>query len=198
MSALEPRPTAAYVGHTCGICQTDIATDEQVGTCPACEAPFHAECWAENGGCAQYGCLHMPSSGPREPPALGHAYWGQEEKACTECGQQIKVAALRCRHCGAVFASDQPMTAAEVETQEQVEARRAAVGTTALWLFIAGLVPCTAPLALVVGGVWFLRNRAAIRRLPSQRRVMAWLGLGVAAAATLLFVVVGLFFGAET
>ncbi|AGC46688.1 hypothetical protein MYSTI_05409 [Myxococcus stipitatus DSM 14675] len=195
MAELQPHAADAFAGNTCGICQTGIEVGEEVGTCPACQAPFHAECWAENGGCAQYGCAHMPGTSTAEAPTAAHTYWGQEEKTCFDCGQQIKVAALRCRFCGAVFSSNQPLSSSEVVTQEQVSARRAAAGRVAVGLFVAGLMPCTAPLALLAGGVWCLNNRETIRKLPSQRRVMAWVGLGAAASSTVLMLLAALFLG---
>ncbi|MCP3136268.1 RING finger protein [Pyxidicoccus xibeiensis] len=195
MSELQPQSASGFAGAPCGICQTGIEVEESVGTCPACQSPFHAECWAENGGCAQYGCVHMPSATPAETGVSARTYWGREEKACTGCGEQIKVAALRCRFCGEVFATEQPMTAVEADSQSQSAERRAAAGTAALWLFIAGLVPCTAPLTLVVGGIWYSSNRAVVRQLPSQRRVLALLGLGASAVTTSLLLLAALFLG---
>jgi hypothetical protein len=193
---LQPQSAEGFAGVLCGICQTGIQADESVGTCPACQSPFHAECWAENGGCAQYGCAHMPSATPAEAsPVAARTYWGQEEKECPSCGLNIKVAALRCRHCGATFSSDQPMTAGEAETQAQAGEKRAAAGTAALWLFVTGLVPCTAPLALAVGGLWYLGNRDTVRRMTSQRRVMALLGLGASAVTTSVLLLAALFLG---
>jgi hypothetical protein len=192
---LQPQPAASFAGVLCGICQTGIQAEESVGTCPACQSPFHAECWAENGGCAQYGCAHMPSATPAETGVAARTYWGQEEKECPGCGQHIKVAALRCRHCGAVFSSDQPMTAGEAESQAQAGEQRAAASTAALWLFVAGLVPCTAPLTFAVGGLWYLGNRDMVRRMPSQRRVMALVGLGASAVTTSVLLLAALFLG---
>ncbi|HEX8525122.1 MAG TPA: FHA domain-containing protein [Tepidisphaeraceae bacterium] len=53
----------------CAICQSRIDTGEQMTTCSECHLTFHEECWAENKGCAAYGCgnvnvLASPESVP--------------------------------------------------------------------------------------------------------------------------------------
>jgi predicted amidophosphoribosyltransferase len=144
-------------GRLCAVCQTAIALGEAVGRCPRCEAPYHRECWSENGGCAAYGCELAPQTVKAEEGAAPQTYWGQEEKDCPRCAQRIKVAALRCRHCGAVFD------------------------------FAAGIVPCTAPFAFAFGGVWYLLRRRQIARLASTYRILALLGVVAAGAVTLVF-----------
>jgi len=44
----------------CAICQSAIGEGDVRTACPGCGAPYHAECWAENGGCAVYGCECVP------------------------------------------------------------------------------------------------------------------------------------------
>ncbi|MGC3996282.1 MAG: RING finger protein [Anaeromyxobacter sp.] len=135
------------VGATCAICQTAIAQLDEVGRCPECQAPYHGECWSENGGCAAYGCALTPET-LKEQPATAASYWGQEEKTCPMCRQRIKVAAIRCRHCGLTFTSAAPDAAPVVGRPAAPEGRAAALA-----LFAAGVFPVTAPLALVVGGI---------------------------------------------
>lgn len=55
-------------GKVCSICQDSIQFGEAVQICGECDLPFHAECWAENGGCGTYGCSASPDdmSGPSE------------------------------------------------------------------------------------------------------------------------------------
>lgn len=53
------------VGKTCPYCRFPLKVGAPTTVCPACEAVHHAECWADNGGCAMVGC----SGGPRETPA---------------------------------------------------------------------------------------------------------------------------------
>lgn len=199
MGALQSSEAGAELeGRVCGVCQTGIVQGEQVGPCPSCASPFHVECWEENGGCAQYGCAHMPAAVKEQAPVVAQSYWGQEEKQCPHCGQQIRAAALRCRHCSAVFASGAPVTAAQLDVQAQHGERLARASTAALWLFVGGLLPLTAPLALLAGGLWMALSRRTIRRLPSSRRVMALLGLAAAGVSTLLLLLAALFLGGPT
>ena len=168
-------------GHACAICQTAIAAGETVGRCPSCEAPFHGECWEENGGCASYGCPHVPSVPRTEPgPGEGSSFWGQEDKACPRCGQRIRLAALRCRHCGQVFDTRAPAApgAAPGATRPS--------GAVAVVLLVLGLVPFTAPLVLVAGGLGLWLARRRVRRWPATRRAMAVVGVAAAAVVSVL------------
>lgn len=40
----------------CSFCQTPIKNETETFLCPACNSPYHVECWIENKGCAVYGC----------------------------------------------------------------------------------------------------------------------------------------------
>jgi hypothetical protein len=53
----------------CGICQSSIYPNETTHPCPKCGLVFHAECWADNFGCAAYGCEQVNALAPREDPA---------------------------------------------------------------------------------------------------------------------------------
>jgi hypothetical protein len=166
-------------GHACAICQTAIGAGEWVGRCPSCDAPYHGECWEENGGCASYGCPHVPSAPKGDGPAEGSSWWGQEDKLCPRCGRHIRLAALRCRHCGCTFESRAPVPSLTRPAAKPT-------GAAGVLLFIAGLIPFTAPLVLVIGGPALWLGRRAIRRWPPTRRAMAIVGVVAAAVVTLL------------
>lgn len=172
-------------GLFCGVCQTPIVAGEWVGRCPACKAPFHAECWSENEGCATYGCGLMPEKPDTEGPRAPQSYWGQEEKSCPRCGARLRVAALRCRHCGTVFDTRTPVSAEEFRADEITKPTLQKAKRTAVALFLAGVLPFSAPFALLVGSIWFFGNRATIARLPSTQRVLSILGLVAALFSTL-------------
>lgn len=171
-------------GHACAICQTAIAAGEPVGRCPGCDAPFHAECWEENGGCASYGCPHAPSEPKADGPGEGSSYWGQEDKECPGCHQRIRLAALRCRHCGKTFESRAPAAPGP-----GAPARRPS-GGVAVWILVLGLVPFTAPLVLAAGGLGLWLGRGRVRRWPPLRRAMAVVGVVAAAVVSLLVALV--------
>jgi hypothetical protein len=122
------------------------------------------------------------------------SFWGRTDKECPQCRQVIQAAALRCRFCGTVFGSNRPLQAEEFHAGRQLAegARRARAGI--IWLLIASIVPCTAPLALIVGGIWFMHNRAAIARLPAMQSAMAHIGVGLAGVQTVGLVVVGVLY----
>jgi hypothetical protein len=164
-------------GKRCGVCQTAIVALEPVGRCPRCEASHHGECWNENGGCSSYGC-ELAQQSAKEPAALPQSYWGQEEKQCPRCAKSIKVAALRCRFCGAVFEDRAPEGA-------QAKGARSKMP---LAILIAGLIPPTAPLALLGGGLWALAS-AKEARLKGFEQVMLRLGLIAAGITTLVLTV---------
>lgn len=174
--------TGPDLGSLCGICQTAFQSGERLGPCPGCGAPFHGECWDENGGCAVYGCALTPAAtaGPVAPSSV----WGQEERDCPSCGARIKMAARRCLHCG------QPLSVS-AEPESPAPPRSVPGLGRAILLFGAGLFPPTAPLALLVGGAWLAIRRRDLRRWPASVRILVIAGL-VAAAAVTLVALVGL------
>src|SRR5881394_3850802 len=97
----------------CAICQTPVKAGDAAASCPDCAAPYHAECWEENGGCGVYGCTQVPKTEHRDRLEIPVSYWGQEHKNCPVCQTQILAAAVRCRVCGTNFASARPQDANE-------------------------------------------------------------------------------------
>ena len=92
----------------CAICQSPLGNESELVSCPECQAPYHAECWQENGGCAVYGCSQVPPTEHRQNIEIPVSYWGREKKPCPVCGTEILAAALRCRNCGTTFESALP------------------------------------------------------------------------------------------
>jgi len=189
-SAVPPvaRPPAAG-GPRCVFCQSPIEEGEPTTTCPDCGALFHEECWQHNNGCGVYGCTQAPPTEGLESLEIPPSYWGREEKHCPSCGQTILAAAVRCRHCGAVFASATPQGAGTYSDQQRIRAKMPGVRTASIWLLVFSLIPCTAPLAAIVGPIWYLSNRDTIRKLPALNAALCKIAVAVALAQTgLLFV----------
>jgi len=44
------------VKNICTFCQMPIKNDSEATFCNSCSSPYHNDCWAENKGCAVYGC----------------------------------------------------------------------------------------------------------------------------------------------
>src|SRR5436853_6536385 len=113
----------AAVVEMCAICKSGIEADDALVTCRACKAPYHADCWEENRGCAIYGCEQAPPTEALRSVEIPLSYWGQEKNACPACGAAIMAVAVRCRQCGAEFSSMRPETAAEFRKSVKVEHR---------------------------------------------------------------------------
>ena len=107
----------------CPFCLWVIAPGEQSVTCEHCSTTYHAECWAENSGCATFGCAawsQMPQSAA--PPtnvaqptnAFRSNEWGSATQSlgaqrvdimvrqfCDQCGNGVTPADRFCGICGA-------------------------------------------------------------------------------------------------
>lgn len=64
-----------YVGKICPFCKTEIAADDEVMICPACNTPHHKSCRDENKVCTAFGCsvtIDDPKADDEEDPELTH------------------------------------------------------------------------------------------------------------------------------
>ncbi len=175
---------ASQVGKLCSICQCSIVADEPLVLCAGCQSPFHDPCWAENGGCATYGCECMPETVSNSDPDAPASFWGQEHKQCPRCNRQIRVAARRCRHCGEQFDSQTPQSRKEYRASKRLALEVGTASTAAWAIFVAGMIPFLAPPTLLIGGAWVLTNRRLIQRLPPTQRVLCFVGLLAAGLTT--------------
>jgi Prokaryotic RING finger family 1 len=168
----------------CAICQSPLSEADLKTACPACHAPYHSDCWAENGGCAVYGCTEVPITEGRKAVEMPVAYWGQEKKPCPLCNREILAAAVRCVHCGSVFKTARPLDSTEFSKSVSQEVLRPRLQRKILWLFIASLLPFTAPVAIIIFFFWQQSRRDDINTLPSLYPAMIKIALLVGAIET--------------
>ncbi len=66
------RPADAVVAEaaTCGVCLTVVEDQDTRHVCGGCGAIYHADCWAENLGCAAYGCKQVNVLSPDFVPVV--------------------------------------------------------------------------------------------------------------------------------
>jgi hypothetical protein len=191
-AAAEAQSTAA--GAVCAICLSAITAGDEKASCPSCSAEYHADCWKENGGCAVYGCSQAPVVESRRAIEIPMSYWGQENKNCPKCGKEILAAAVRCRHCGTTFQSARPQEAEEFRQRADLAARLPTAKSTIVWLFVASVLPCLAPIGAVGGLIWYPSHREEVRALPTLYGALCKIGLGVAVGQTIIMVLMTLLF----
>jgi hypothetical protein len=178
----------------CAICLSPVGAADEQTVCPACQAVYHAECWKENGGCAVYGCAQVPVVEKRQAIEIPVSYWGQENKKCPNCGNEILAAAVRCRYCGTVFESARPQEAVEFQQRSELTQRLPASRHTVVALFVFSLLPCLAPIGAVWGIIWYSTHREDLRALPSLYGAATKIGLGIAIGQTIALVVITAWF----
>jgi len=176
----DPGPPQAL----CAICQSPIVSGEETSSCPECAAVFHGECWEENGGCAVYGCSRVPETQPLEGVEIPASHWGQDDKPCPACRATILAAAVRCRHCGAEFSTARELHRVEYTREQRRKERLPEHRRNVALLVIFSLFSCTAPLALVVGGIWFRGVRVELSGMPGVYAGLSRVALAVAGVQT--------------
>jgi len=178
----------------CAICQSPLNEGEDLVACPSCHAPYHAECWEENGGCAIYGCALVPKVEMRSGMEVPASYWGRENKPCPSCGAEILAAAVRCRHCGATFASAQPENADAFRKRAEQSRNAPSLRSRTVWMFVFCVLPLTAPVAALISLGWWGSHREEIKALPAFHAGLARLALIVGLGQTAIAVVMGILF----
>jgi hypothetical protein len=188
-AALDAEPDA-LVGRLCAVCQTTLAQGEAACICSACRAPYHRECWDEIGGCASYGCEHMPQAPKEDVDEAGRGgAWG-DVKECPRCHKEIRSSAVKCRFCKASFPSAVPMSTRDYLDWSKSRKELAPTRQTAIFFFVVGLLGFFAPLVLIAGLIWAIYNRVALARVGGVHQVLVYFAIGLSAIYTLILLLV--------
>ncbi len=174
----------------CPYCRDVLGEAEAITTCPSCQTAHHEECWQENQGCTLYGCEAAPVHEPRETSEIPTGWWGRDEKSCPQCHNPVRIEAIRCRGCGAVFEKE-PEDATSFQARRRIQASSPSIRRWAIILATLCILPCTAPLAVVVTGSWSWGNRELLRAQPPIYRVLCHIGLVVGLLQIIAFVIAG-------
>ncbi len=187
---------ADVAGKQCSICQSSILGGEQVLNCPSCSLVFHADCWSENRGCSAYGCKSAPPTikpSHQEQPVSNA--WG-DEKPCPSCARKIRSEALKCRFCGAVFASRDLISKDEYRSRAYEGTEYAAARNKSVMLFLLCAAACLAPLGLVLCLILIQSGSLMgvdYRRLPTTLRALLWCGVGIASLLIAIMILLAVF-----
>jgi Prokaryotic RING finger family 1 len=176
---------------SCAICMSPIGAADALRACEGCRAPYHEECWSENGGCAVYGCAHVPKTEGLKPLEIPPAFWGREDKDCPRCGMKIMAVAVRCRHCGAEVEA-RPEEKAAFDSRAARRTRTPQYRRAAVLFVVLSLLPGLSLVTLLVGTYHYRSNRGEIARVPGGTEGLFRIAIATAAAqvAILLFGVV--------
>jgi len=182
-------PAIVTATANCAICLAGVAPGEEgVVACPACGAPYHTDCWSDNGGCGVYGCRLVPKTEGLKPLEIPPAFWGREDKDCPRCGLSIMAMAVRCRHCGAAVEA-RPADRATYQRQQSRRAAAPALRRIAILLVAGALIPGIAAIAAVAGWIIYRRRRADIRAMRGSYEALYKIAIAVGSLQSLVLLV---------
>ncbi len=180
-------------GATCPICQTAVAAEEFVVSCPVCDQVHHRECWSEIGGCGTYGCTQAPVIDKSQATApVATSAWG-DTKICPMCSETIKSIALKCRYCGTDFDTADPVTLDDLHRRSSRVNEQKNLKTSTIWLFALSLTGCLAPITGLISSAYLLPKREQVAKCGPLYSFLAWGALIISGLFTSLIAVSVLF-----
>ena len=189
-------PAGAGQGVLCPVCQSVIDSGEPLTVCSACHTRHHQECWDYNHGCGLYGCREAPETEKLQDIEIPASFWGQTEKKCPNCQKIIQAAAVRCRFCGTQFQTARPREASEFHQEQRLKGSLPRHRNIAVALFVAALIPCTAPFAAIAGLIWYFTSRQQIGALPTLQASIGRIAIGLAVTVTVILLVLASIYSA--
>lgn len=186
----QPRPSPQQAA-VCPVCRCLVEAGDAAAKCPDCNALYHQECWADNRGCGVYGCTQAPRHQPASALSAPASHWGREHKDCPQCGKQILAAAIRCRHCGETFPQADPESRSAFKRRKATEKSIPALKRSVIAISVLCWIPCTAPLAGAIGGLWYRLRRQDLKSLPHIYSALCRMAIGAAFAQTALLIIAG-------
>ena len=128
--------------------------------------------------------MQTPATQPRTDLEIPVSYWGQQHKQCPSCGTQIMAAALRCRNCGATFASARPEDSDTFRSRATQQTRRPGIQKMAIVVAALCIIPCFSPVGLLIAAIWYPLRRKELATLPGLYRTLLIVGMIVAVILT--------------
>lgn len=159
------------------ICPTCLSAFGELETlvCPGCGNIQHQVCWDELGGCSVKGC---PNAVEVKKAEIAVTDWGKTEKTCPFCAEQIPMDKRECPYCKASFGDIRPLTKEDVLPKVE-DPQLQGYRSNAKMLLVFSVIGCTSPLALLIGGIWYARNRREIARAGSSTSALVVVSLGI-------------------